>query len=178
MLTEELAERCICDVELNLKLWRRLQPKADSIPCAVDLEMRFAQLIALQERSGFGFNVQGALELEAEINQQLNTLSERLRQRFPFVDGGLFTPKRDNAPRGYVAGAAMCRLTDLNPNSREHIAWVLQNSLSGSQMNSPTQENRRSMKPFCRRFLELRILFHTSHSKSDWVNSARATMLG
>jgi DNA polymerase I-like protein with 3'-5' exonuclease and polymerase domains len=28
-----------------------------------------------------------------------------------------------------VAGAAMCRLTDLNPNSREHIAWVLQNSL-------------------------------------------------
>jgi len=129
VLTEELAERCVCDVELNLKLWRRLQPKADSIPCAVDLEMRFAQLIALQERSGFGFNVQGALELEAEINQQLNTLSERLRQRFPFVDGGLFTPKRDNAPRGYVAGAAMCRLTDLNPNSREHIAWVLQNSL-------------------------------------------------
>jgi DNA polymerase I-like protein with 3'-5' exonuclease and polymerase domains len=129
VLTKELAERCICDVELNLKLWRRLQPKADSIPCAVDLEMRFAQLIALQERSGFGFNVQGALELEAEINQQLNTLSERLRQRFPFVDGGLFTPKRDNAPRGYVAGAAMCRLTDLNPNSREHIAWVLQNSL-------------------------------------------------
>ena len=129
VLTEELAERCICDVELNLKLWRRLQPKADSIPCAVDLEMRFAQLIALQERSGFGFNVQGALELEAEINQQLNTLGERLRQRFPFVDGGLFTPKRDNKTRGYVGGAAMCRLTDLNPNSRDHVAWVLQTLL-------------------------------------------------
>ena len=129
VLTEELAERCVCDVELNLKLWRRLQPKADSIPCAVDLEMRFAQLIALQERSGFGFNVQGALELEAEINQQLNTLSERLRQRFPFVDGGLFTPKRNDSSRGYVAGAEMCRLVDLNPNSRDHIAWVLQNSL-------------------------------------------------
>ncbi len=128
-LTEELAERCVCDVELNVKLWHRLQPKADSIPCAVDLEMRFAQLISLQERSGFGFNVQGALELEADINQQLNTLSERLRQRFPFVDGGLFTPKRDNATRGYIAGAEMCRLVDLNPNSRDHIAWVLQNQL-------------------------------------------------
>lgn len=128
-LTEELAERCVCDVELNVKLWHRLQPKADSIPCAVDLEMRFAYLISLQERSGFGFNVQGALELEADINQQLNTLSERLRQRFPFVDGGLFTPKRDNATRGYVAGAEMCRLVDLNPNSRDHIAWVLQNQL-------------------------------------------------
>jgi DNA polymerase I-like protein with 3'-5' exonuclease and polymerase domains len=128
-LTEELAERCVCDVELNVKLWHRLQPKADSIPCAVDLEMRFAQLISLQERSGFGFNVQGALELEADINQQLNTLSERLRQRFPFVDGGFFTPKRDNATRGYIAGAEMCRLVDLNPNSRDHIAWVLQNQL-------------------------------------------------
>ena len=129
VLTDELAERCICDVELNRKLWDRLQPKADDIPCAVDLEMRFAQLIALQERSGFGFNVQGALELEAEINQQLNTLGERLRQRFPFVDGGFFTPKRDNKTRGYVGGAAMCRLTDLNPNSRDHVAWVLQTLL-------------------------------------------------
>ena len=128
-LTKELAERCVCDVELNVKLWSRLQPKADSIPCAVDLEMRFASLISLQERSGFAFNVQGALELEAEINGQLNILSERLRQRFPFVDGGLFTPKRDNGPRGYVAGAAMCRLVDLNPNSRDHIAWLLQNHL-------------------------------------------------
>jgi DNA polymerase I-like protein with 3'-5' exonuclease and polymerase domains len=129
VLTDELAERCISDAELNVKLWHRLQPKASDIPCAVDLEMRFAQLIALQERSGFAFNVQGALELEAEINQQLNTLSERLRQRFPFVDGGIFTPKRNDSSRGYVAGAAMCRLMDLNPNSRDHIAWVLQNTL-------------------------------------------------
>ena len=128
-LTPELAERCVCDTELNVKLWTRLQPKADSIPCAVDLEMRFASLIALQERSGFAFNVQGALELEAEINGQLNILNERLRQRFPFVDGGLFTPRRKDSSRGYVEGATMCRLKELNPNSRDHIAWVLQNHL-------------------------------------------------
>jgi DNA polymerase I-like protein with 3'-5' exonuclease and polymerase domains len=129
VLSAELAERCVCDVELNVKLWNGLQPKANSIPCAVDLEMRFASLIALQEKSGFSFNVQGALELEADINSQLNTLSERLRQRFPFVDGGLFTPKRNDSSRGYIAGAAMCRLVDLNSNSRDHIAWVLQNHL-------------------------------------------------
>jgi len=129
VLTPELAERCVCDTELNVKLWHRLQPKAESIPCAVDLEMRFASLIALQERSGFAFNVQGALELEAEINGQLNTLNERLRQRFPFVDGGLFTPRRKDSSRGYVEGATMCRLKELNPNSRDHIAWVLQNHL-------------------------------------------------
>jgi len=128
-LTDELAERCVCDTELNVKLWHRLQPKASSIPCAVDLEMRFASLVALQERSGFAFNVQGALELECEINGQLNTLNERLRQRFPFVDGGLFTPRRKDSSRGYVEGATMCRLKELNPNSRDHIAWVLQNHL-------------------------------------------------
>jgi DNA polymerase I-like protein with 3'-5' exonuclease and polymerase domains len=129
VLSDELAERCVCDVELNVKLWNRLQPKIESIPCAVDLEMRFASLIARQEKSGFPFDTQKALELEVSINEQLNTLNERLRQRFPFVDGGLFTPKRDNSARGYVADASMSRLTELNPNSRDHIAWVLQNYL-------------------------------------------------
>lgn len=129
VLSDELADRCVCDVELNVKLWDRLQPKIESIPCAVDLEMRFASLISKQERSGFPFDVEGALNLEASINEKLNTLNKRLRQRFPFVDGGLFTPKRDNSARGYVADASMSRLTELNPNSRDHIAWVLKNYL-------------------------------------------------
>lgn len=128
-LTPELAERCVCDVDLNAKLFTRLQPKIEGIPCAIDLEMNFAKLISLQERSGFPFDVEGALKLEAEVNEQLNTLSERLRQRFPFVDGGVFTPKRDNSTRGYIKDAAMCRLDELNPNSRDHIAWALQTHL-------------------------------------------------
>jgi DNA polymerase I len=128
--TKEIGERCACDVDLNVKLWDRLQPKVESVPCAVDLEMRFARLIALQERSGFGFDVKGALELEAEINEQLNTLSERLRQRFPFVDGGVFTPKRDDKTRGYFKGVPLTRLIELNPNSRDHIAWALKTHLN------------------------------------------------
>lgn len=128
-LSEELIERCKCDVDVNAKLWNRLQPKVDLYPLAVDLEMRFATLISKQERSGFAFDVKGALELEATIVEKLNTLSERLRQRFPFVDGGLFTPKRDNQTRGYIASSPMCRLTPINLNSRDHIAWVLKNHL-------------------------------------------------
>ena len=131
-LTKELSERCVCDVEVTAKLWRRLQPKADAIPYAVDLEMRFATLISKQEQSGFAFDVKGALELEALIVEKLNTLNERLRQRFPFIDGGLFTPKRNDKSRGYIASSPMCRLTPLNPNSRDHIAWVLKNHLEWS----------------------------------------------
>ena len=128
-LTKELSERCVCDVEVTATLWRRLQPKVDANPDAIDLEMRFATLISKQERSGFAFDVKGALELEATIVEKLNTLDERLRQRFPFIDGGLFTPKRDNQNRGYIASSPMSRLTPLNPNSRDHIAWVLKNHL-------------------------------------------------
>tara|TARA_R100001530_G_scaffold90636_1_gene62974 strand:+ start:3036 stop:4910 length:1875 start_codon:yes stop_codon:yes gene_type:complete len=129
-LTKELAERCVCDVEVTATLWRRLQPKVDANPDAINLEMRFATLISKQEQSGFHFDVKGALELEAHCVSQLNTLDERLRQRFPFIDGGLFTPKRNDKSRGYVASSPMCRLTPLNPNSRDHIAWALKNHLN------------------------------------------------
>ena len=128
-LTHELAQRCISDVDVTVKLWNRLQPKATAFPSAVDLEMRFAELISKQEQSGFHFDCKGAMELEAEIADQLKDIDERLRQRFPFVDGGLFTPKRNDSSRGYVAQATMCRLVPLNPNSRDHIAWVLKNHL-------------------------------------------------
>ncbi len=128
-LTPELEERCRSDVAVTAMLWRRLQPKVNSALSAVDLEMRFATLISKQEQSGFHFDCKGAMELEAEIVTQLKDIDERLRQRFPFVDGGMFTPKRNDKTRGYVEDSAMCRLTPLNPNSRDHIAWVLKNHL-------------------------------------------------
>ena len=131
-LSDDLAERCVCDVDVTAKLWNRLQPKVDLYPLAVNLEMEFATLISKQEQSGFKFDEKGALELEGKIVEKLNTLDERLRQRFPFVDGGIFTPKRNDKSRGYVANATMCRLIPLNPNSRDHIAWVLKNHLQWS----------------------------------------------
>ena len=128
-LTEELAQRCKSDVDVTASLWRRLQPKVNKYPSAVDLEMRFAELISKQEQSGFAFDCEGAMKLEAEIVSKLKDIDERLRQRFPFVDGGLFTPKRNDSSRGYIAKATMCRLVPLNPNSRDHIAWVLKTHL-------------------------------------------------
>ena len=148
-LSDDLAERCVCDVDVTAKLWNRLQPKVDLYPLAVNLEMEFATLISKQEQSGFKFDEKGALELEGKIVEKLNTLDERLRQRFPFVDGGIFTPKRNDKSRGYVANATMCRLIPLNPNSRDHIAWVLKNHLQWS-----AEIFTDSVKRFLRRFLE------------------------
>ena len=37
-----------------------------------------------------------------------------------------FTPKANNRRYGYIAGATFTRITELNPVSRDHIAWFLQ----------------------------------------------------
>ena len=40
--------------------------------------------------------------------------------------GSEFTPKRDNRTQGYVKGASLTRLKELNCSSRDHISWILQ----------------------------------------------------
>ena len=55
----------------------------------------------------------------------------------------MFTPKRNNRTQGYVDGAQFQRLKELNPTSRDHIAWILQThcgwtpSLMTSKSNKP-----------------------------------------
>ena len=52
-------------------------------------------------------------------------MSAALRKRHPFVAGSEFTPRRANQTSGYFPGCTSTRLKDLNPTSRDHIAWVL-----------------------------------------------------
>ncbi len=66
-----------------------------------------------------------------------------LRKQHPYVAGTVFTPKRNNRTQGYVEGAPFTRLKELNPTSRDHIAWILQThygwipSLMTSKSNKP-----------------------------------------
>ena len=95
------------------------------IPEWVELEHKVAEILTAQELHGWYFDERSAHELESELRSALESLQESLRQRHPFVEGGEFTPKRDNAPRGYITGCDFTRLKDLNPTSRDHIAWVM-----------------------------------------------------
>ena len=63
--------------------------------------------------------------MESELRSALETLSASLRERHPFVAGSEFTPRRANKTSGYVPGCTSTRLKDLNPTSRDHIAWVM-----------------------------------------------------
>ena len=74
-----------------------------------------------KRRCGFPFDVDKAHQLESKLRTELDAFSDEMRETFLFVDGGLFTPKRNNSTQGYVEGAAMCKLKQFSPyQSRPH----------------------------------------------------------
>jgi len=96
------------------------------IPEWVLLEHQVAQILTQQEIHGWYFNERQARELESTLRRELEDTTALLRGQFPYVAGALFTPKRNNRTQGYVEGAQFTRLKELNPTSRDHIAWILQ----------------------------------------------------
>ena len=95
----------------------------------VALEMRMAELMAQQEASGFRFDVSAAEQVRTELQEESDQIEQKIRSRYMYVPGKVYTPKRSNKTKGYVAGAPMTKLLDFNPTSRVHIAWALQTHL-------------------------------------------------
>ena len=61
-----------------------------------------------------GISMQAAQELESALRQELHDITQVLQDRFPFIPGKEFTPKRNNRTRGYVEDATF-KLKDFNP---------------------------------------------------------------
>ena len=113
------------------------------LPEWVSLEHQVAQILTQQELHGWHFNEQEARSLESTLRREMEETIELLRGQFPYVAGEVFTPKRNNRTQGYIEGAPFTRLKELNPTSRDHIAWILQThygwipSLMTSKSNKP-----------------------------------------
>ena len=95
------------------------------LPDWLRLEHQVAEILTEQENHGWFFDEQAARELESALRREYEETCAVLRDRHPFVSGPLFTPKRNNRTKGYVAGATFTKLKDLNPTSRDHISWIL-----------------------------------------------------
>jgi len=95
------------------------------LPEWVSLEHQVAQILTQQEQHGWYFNEPAARELESTLRKEYEETSQLLRNRHPYVSGSVFTPKRANRTKGYVANAPFTKLKNLNPTSRDHIAWIL-----------------------------------------------------
>ena len=93
----------------------------------VMLEMRMAEIMSEQEASGFRFDVEAAERVRAELQEEADNIQAEIAKRYIYVPGKVYTPKRANKTKGYVAGAPMTKLLEFNPTSRQHIAWALQN---------------------------------------------------
>ena len=93
----------------------------------IKLEMDLATLMAQQEASGFRFDRTAAERVKSELIAEVNEIESKIKSRYIYVPGKVFTPKRKNATKGHHAGAPMTHLLEFNPTSRQHIAWALQN---------------------------------------------------
>ena len=96
------------------------------LPDWVQLEHQVAQILQKQEEHGWYFNERAAYDLESTLRREMEEATEILRRKYGFVAGAVFTPKRNNRTQGYVQGCPFTKLKQLNPTSRDHIAWILQ----------------------------------------------------
>ena len=90
------------------------------------MEHQVAHILTQQELHGWYFDEQEARSLESALRREVEETTRILREQFPYVAGKVFTPKRNNRTQGYIEGASFTRLKELNPTSRDHIAWILQ----------------------------------------------------
>ena len=101
-------------------------PTFPPLPDWVELEHQVAHILQKQEEHGWYFDERAAYELESALRGELEQATEILRSKYGFVSGTVFTPKRNNRTQGYVQGCPFTKLKQLNPTSRDHIAWILQ----------------------------------------------------
>ena len=111
------------------------------IPSWITLEHNVAQILTEQELYGWYFDEPAARELAQTLYSELDGLNRVLRERYPYVAGPEFTPKRPNRTLGYIAGATLTKLKEFSPTSRDHIAWVMEN-LHGWVPDKKTQNGK------------------------------------
>lgn len=124
----ELQSYCEDDTRATEVLYKFLKPW-DYSQQAIELEHRVAKLCFKIETSGWPFDTAKAFKLYAELSEKRENLKAELTNLFPpweTVDR-IFTPKRDNKTRGYIAGVPVTKMKTVhfNPSSRQHIEHCL-----------------------------------------------------
>lgn len=127
----EMDDYCEQDNEGCLALLEKIESKEYS-PEALELEIEVAKIITAQEDHGFLFDVAKAEKLTAELCIRRAELADKLRATFrPWYEPErykgapvVFTPKRNDKKRGYMAGVPFTKIKQVvfNPGSRDQIA--------------------------------------------------------
>jgi DNA polymerase-1 len=82
--TEEMATYCARDVEVTCKLYNKLMSQVqDYWTDSLRLEHDFAYVMSLQEQHGFRLDVDKAVEVAAELRQEMVDIERQLQEVFP-----------------------------------------------------------------------------------------------
>ena len=125
--SQEMLDYCIQDVAVTTKLWAHITKENYPAP-ALKLEHDFALAINKQIRAGVPFDVDAAIDLVDDLRAKETQLEAQLKEIFPPIKhSNWFTPKVNNAKRGYVKGVPFekVRYEEFNPGSRDQIAQRL-----------------------------------------------------
>ncbi len=122
--SQEMEDYCEQDVHVCMTLFQLFADKLNKFENSIRLEHDVAAIMALQETSGWPFDVTKAQQLESVLRTEMDQLADKMRETFPYVDGGLMEPKRNNSTKGYIQGCPFTKLKEFNPTSRQHIAWA------------------------------------------------------
>jgi DNA polymerase-1 len=121
---EEMHDYMKQDGRVTLALLKKLEATLTS-PVALELEHRFATIIAMMERRGFAFNKEAAASLYSKLVERRLDIAAKLKDTFPpRIVEEVFIPKVNNKSRGYVKGVPFTKkhLVEFNPSSRIMIA--------------------------------------------------------
>jgi len=110
-------------------------------PDYVNLEMQLATLMAQQEASGFRFDMEAATRVRATLQEEYDQLEEQIKAVYIYYPGKVFTPRRADKKKGYIAGAPLTKLVEFNPTSRQHIAWALK-TFRGARFTKVTETGK------------------------------------
>jgi DNA polymerase I-like protein with 3'-5' exonuclease and polymerase domains len=122
--SQEMLDYCIQDVAVTTKLWEHIA-RQNYPESALKLEHDFAFAINKQIRAGVPFDVDAALDLVDDLRAKEAQLEPQLKEIFPPIKHSTwFTPKVNNAKRGYVKGVPFEKVwyEEFNPGSRDQIA--------------------------------------------------------
>lgn len=121
--TPQMQERCVGDIQTQLKLWDYLRPDEYSQQALI-LEHRVARLCKKITEVGWPFDERKAAELHIRLEAEYEALEKQLIAEFKgWEKRETFVPKVNNATRGYVKGKPFIKksFTQFNPRSRQHI---------------------------------------------------------
>ena len=116
--SDEMADYCMQDVNVTVKLYDKLSRELEYYGHSVDLEHQIAHIMKKQEDNGFKLNQQEAISLLAQLKDRMAYITDHLQNIFPPIVEERWSEKTGKRLKDGV--------TVFNVGSRQQIAQRLQ----------------------------------------------------